>query len=96
VNSTEPLLCSHAKCPRGGTIELGRTELADGVALTVKAFLSIEDIARLLDVSRDTVYKWSARGWPSFPKRAIPLPNGSVRVDRSSFEEWVTFHTRER
>ena len=51
-------------------------------------FLSPSAIAGLLEVSIHTVYKWSARGWPHFP-RHLRLPNGEIRVSGADFDEWV-------
>ena len=51
-------------------------------------WLSIREIATDLGVSSSTVYKWSARGAPWFP-RSIRLRNGDVRVRRDWYESWL-------
>ncbi|MDQ6615491.1 MAG: excisionase [Actinomycetota bacterium] len=50
--------------------------------------MTIRDIASDLAVSSSTVYKWSARGQPWFP-RAIRLRNGDLRVRRDWYEAWL-------
>lgn len=52
-------------------------------------WLSMRDIARDLAMSIHTLYKWSARGEPWFPK-SIRLHNGELRVRRDWYEEWLT------
>jgi excisionase family DNA binding protein len=49
---------------------------------------SISEIASDLNVSRSTVYKWSSRGQPEFP-RCIRLRNGEVRVRDDWYEAWL-------
>jgi predicted DNA-binding transcriptional regulator AlpA len=49
---------------------------------------TIRQIALDLGVSVDTVYKWSSRGQPDFP-RAIRLRNGEVRVRDDWYEAWL-------
>ena len=51
-------------------------------------WMTIRQIAADLAVSPGTVYKWSARGEPWFP-RAIRLQNGDVRVRRDWYESWL-------
>ena len=51
-------------------------------------WLSIRQIASDLGVSSSTVYKWSARGAPWFP-RSIRLRNGDIRVRRDWYETWL-------
>jgi predicted DNA-binding transcriptional regulator AlpA len=51
-------------------------------------WMTIRQIAADLAVSPSTVYKWSARGEPWFP-RAIRLQNGDVRVRRDWYESWL-------
>jgi predicted DNA-binding transcriptional regulator AlpA len=51
-------------------------------------WMTIRQIAADLAVSPSTVYKWSARGVPWFP-RAIRLRNGDVRVRRDWYESWL-------
>jgi predicted DNA-binding transcriptional regulator AlpA len=54
-------------------------------------WMTIREIATDLAVSPSTVYKWSARGRPWFP-RAIRLRNGDVRVRRDWYESWLGEH----
>ena len=51
-------------------------------------WLTVADIARDLGKSCSTVYKWSARGYPHFPKKIV-LPCGSIRVHRGDYEAWL-------
>lgn len=51
-------------------------------------WLSVRDIADDLGVSMSTLYKWSARGQPDFP-RAVRLRNGDLRVRRDWYEAWL-------
>ncbi len=53
-------------------------------------WLSMEDFCRELGVAPSTAYKWSASGPNSgrFP-RFRKLPNGSIRIRRDWFDEWV-------
>ncbi len=51
-------------------------------------WLTVRDIADDLGVSLSTVYKWSSRGQPDFP-RAIRLRNGDLRVRRDWYETWL-------
>ena len=53
-----------------------------------RRWMTIHQIAADLAVSPSTVYKWSARGQPWFP-RAIRLRNGDIRVRRDWFEVWL-------
>lgn len=55
---------------------------------TEARWLSIRQIAGDLGVSSSTVYKWSARGEPWFP-RTIRLHNGDIRVRRDRYEQWL-------
>jgi predicted DNA-binding transcriptional regulator AlpA len=55
---------------------------------TSRRWMTIREIADDLVVSTSTAYKWSARGWPWFPK-AIRLRKGDVRVRRDWYEEWL-------
>lgn len=49
-------------------------------------WMTITDVSEELGVSRSTLYKWVALGkGPTFKK----LPNGSLRVRRDEFDEWV-------
>lgn len=55
---------------------------------STRHWMTIRQIADDLSVSLNTVYKWSARGWPWFPK-AIRLRNGDVRIRRDWYEAWL-------
>ncbi len=50
-------------------------------------WITVTEIAAILRVSRHSVYKWSPRGWPYFP-RHIRLPNGEIRVSEDSLAAW--------
>jgi predicted DNA-binding transcriptional regulator AlpA len=54
----------------------------------VPRWLSVREIAADLSVSMHTVYKWSAKGEPWFPK-TIRLRNGDLRVRRDWYEAWL-------
>lgn len=74
--------------------EPGRRSIAGSARTAVEAdagqrWLSIREIAKDLGVSGSTVYKWSARGRPWFP-RSIRLRNGDIRVRRDWYESWIT------
>lgn len=51
-------------------------------------WLTVTDIADELGVSVSTVYKWSRRGTPDFPK-CSRLPNGSIRVSEADLSDWM-------
>ena len=53
-------------------------------------WMSIEDLCTELGIAASTAYKWSAAGSASgrFP-RYRKLPNGSIRIRRDWFDEWV-------
>ncbi|MGH8931196.1 MAG: helix-turn-helix transcriptional regulator [Egibacteraceae bacterium] len=55
-----------------------------------RSWLSIEDFCEELGVPKSTAYKWSCAGTASgkFP-RCRKLPNGSIRIRRDWFEEWL-------
>lgn len=55
-----------------------------------RPWLSIEDFCHELGVATSTAYKWSSSGPDSgrFP-RFTRLPNGSIRIRREWFEDWV-------
>jgi predicted DNA-binding transcriptional regulator AlpA len=53
-----------------------------------RRWLNVHEIATDLGVSGSTVYKWSARGRPWFP-RSIRLRNGDIRVRRDWYENWL-------
>ena len=67
-----------------------------GVASTASAsfvghqWMSVEDLCTELGIAASTAYKWSAAGPASgrFP-RYRRLPNGSIRIRRDWFDEWV-------
>lgn len=56
-------------------------------------WLTPADIAAMLGQPLSTVYKWSAKGQPSYP-RSVRLPNGDVVVRHSDFERWLEGRTR--
>lgn len=60
----------------------------DRLVVTLARWLSVRDIAEDLGVSMSTLYKWSSRGEPDFP-RAIRLGNGDLRVRRDWYEAWL-------
>ena len=49
---------------------------------------SVREIAEDLCISLNTIYKWSSRGEPWFP-RSIRLANGEKRVRRDWYEDWL-------
>lgn len=53
-------------------------------------WMTIDDLCRELGVAPSTAYKWCAAGTASgkFP-RFRRLPNGSVRIRREWFDEWI-------
>ena len=53
-------------------------------------WMSVEDLCIELGIAASTAYKWSAAGPASgrFP-RYRKLPNGSIRIRRDWFDEWV-------
>jgi predicted DNA-binding transcriptional regulator AlpA len=53
-------------------------------------WLTLHDFCHELGVALSTAYKWSAAGPGSgrFP-RFRKLPNGSIRIRRDWFDEWV-------
>ncbi len=53
-------------------------------------WMSIDDLCAELGIAASTAYKWSASGPGSgrFP-RYRKLPNGSIRIRRDWFDEWV-------
>lgn len=55
---------------------------------TTGRFLTVKQIAEDLGVSTSTIYKWSARGAPFFP-RSIRLNNGDIRVRVDWYEAWL-------
>ncbi len=61
---------------------------SDDRMVRLARWLSVRDIAEDLGVSMSTLYKWSSRGEPDFP-RAIRLGNGDLRVRRDWYEAWL-------
>lgn len=57
---------------------------------TVMRWMSVEDFCRELGITASTAYKWSSAGPGSgrFP-RFRKLPNGSIRIRRDWFDEWI-------
>lgn len=53
-----------------------------------KRWLTVKEIAADLDVSTSTIYKWSSRGQPWFP-RSIRLRNGDLRIRADWYEQWL-------
>lgn len=51
-------------------------------------WLTLDDLARVLEVSKWTLYAWHRRGYPDFP-RASKLPNRQVRVLEADLVEWM-------
>jgi hypothetical protein len=49
-------------------------------------WLSVADICTELKVSRRTFYRWREL---QIGPEAIKLPNGEIRVERSSFSAWL-------
>ena len=50
--------------------------------------LSMRDLSDRLDTPIDSLYKWSRRGFPDFP-RALRLPNGQIRVRVQDLNDWI-------
>ncbi|MGE9697823.1 helix-turn-helix transcriptional regulator [Streptomyces sp. CH6] len=61
----------------------------DGVAVTVRpgAKLTVDDVCDELGIARSTFYDWRQKGRGP---RCIRLPNGSLRIRRSDFENWLS------
>jgi excisionase family DNA binding protein len=49
-------------------------------------FLSVDDVAKMLDVHPSTVYRWLGNGL--FPSRAFRV-GGRWRIDGDAFVAWV-------
>jgi predicted DNA-binding transcriptional regulator AlpA len=52
-------------------------------------WLNLDDLAAVLQVSKHTLYKWSRRGLPDFPKHRR-LPNRQIRLSECDFESWMS------
>lgn len=63
-------------------------DTGSSVDVSERRWISVHEIAQDLGVSESTVYKWSARGRPWFP-RSIRLRNGDIRVRRDWYEDWL-------
>lgn len=63
-------------------------DASDDLIAHAGRWLSIRQIAADLGISISTAYKWSARGFPWFP-RSIRLRNGDIRVRRDWYETWL-------
>ena len=50
--------------------------------------LSMEELSEQLDTSMHTLYKWSRRGQPYFPRR-VRLPNNEIRVRSRDLDAWL-------
>ena len=63
---------------------------AASVSVVRHQWMSVEDLCIELGIAASTAYKWSAAGPASgrFP-RYRKLPNGSIRIRRDWFDEWV-------
>ena len=63
---------------------------ATSVPVVRHQWMSVEDLCIELGIAASTAYKWSAAGPASgrFP-RYRKLPNGSIRIRRDWFDEWV-------
>lgn len=48
-------------------------------------YLSIEGFCREFEVSRDTFYKWRAKG---VAPTCTKLPNGALRIARVDIDKW--------
>lgn len=51
--------------------------------------LTITDVCDELGIARSTFYDWRAS---KKAPRCIKLPNGSIRVRRADFDEWLKSH----
>ncbi|WP_372454313.1 helix-turn-helix transcriptional regulator [Streptomyces tardus] len=49
--------------------------------------LTVDEVCAELSVARSTFYEWRQKGKGP---RCIRLPNGSLRVRRSDFENWLS------
>lgn len=61
-----------------------------GSPISTSKWMTMEDFCQELGVAPSTAYKWSAAGPGSgkFP-RFRKLPNGSIRIRRDWFDDWL-------
>ncbi|MBZ3904545.1 MULTISPECIES: helix-turn-helix transcriptional regulator [Streptomyces] len=57
------------------------------VAARPGAKLTVDDVCDELGIARSTFYDWRQKGRGP---RCIRLPNGSLRIRRSDFENWLS------
>ncbi|AZS87269.1 DNA-binding protein [Streptomyces griseoviridis] len=57
------------------------------VAVRTGGKLTVDDVCVELGIARSTFYEWRQKGRGP---RCIRLPNGSLRVRRSDFENWLS------
>ncbi|MEU3597971.1 helix-turn-helix domain-containing protein [Streptomyces sp. NPDC006798] len=57
------------------------------VAVRATAQLTVDDVCDELRISRSTFYDWRQKGRAP---RCIRLPNGTLRIRRTDFENWLT------
>ncbi len=57
---------------------------------SARRWMTMDDFCQELGISPSTAYKWSAAGprRGKFP-RYRKLPNGSIRIRRDWFDEWL-------
>ncbi|MEV4310783.1 helix-turn-helix domain-containing protein [Actinocrispum sp. NPDC049592] len=55
--------------------------------LEMAQLLTVVEMLEILDVSRDTFYKWRQTGKGP---RCFTLPNGELRCMAADFAEWLT------
>ncbi len=53
------------------------------MVVTVSEIMTTKEAAKLLGMSRCSVYRWLNRGWIT----GITLPNGTIRVIRTSIDK---------
>ena len=56
--------------------------------LLPRDWLTLDDLAAELALSKHTLYKWSRKGPPFFPV-CVRLPNQQIRVARRALEDWL-------
>ncbi|MEP9382993.1 helix-turn-helix domain-containing protein [Nocardioides sp. KR10-350] len=52
-------------------------------------YLTVAEVCEELGVARSTFYDWRAKG---HAPPCIRLPNGSLRVRRTDYEQWLADH----